>query len=145
MIVCMAVEDLLNMDYVDYLAMNIICDDCDKPYDRFEYLDTAEYIAWHYNKRCPGFLTYTTADIIDWKIEDDHFPSILQSLKENHTQPIVGISGKEIIDGGHRLAAAVVLGLRRVLVEDDAVKCSSDSGNWKLGKPIVPIPSRSNK
>jgi hypothetical protein len=137
-VVRMRMSNLLQMNYVDYAEMHIKCEKCKRKYVRHDDLGGGKYWAYHTERsRCDGILAYSTEDILYWKSEEDQYDDLVKSLQDTHDQPIARVYKGWIVDGGHRLAVALLrLRLKTVLVETSMPGCAEDSGKWHYGQPI---------
>lgn len=83
-------------------------------------------------------------EAMSWKRHDAHYPDVVRSIKElGFVRPLTCYDGKydepyTMGDGHHRLAAAIDLGLTKVLIQysGDGLKISDDSGSWEYGNDI---------
>lgn len=69
--------------------------------------------------------------VLEEKREDYHYDDVVESLRTNGFTKGIRIhpTYRRVIDGHHRLTAAIDLGLRYVPVETHA-HCDTDSGGW---------------
>ncbi len=121
-----------------WFAENIWCDDC-KTYftEDIQYLGHGRYLAFCWVCERPE--PFSNADIFTAKCEDNHFPLVKQLVKyyrDNKIEMVIAsVNNGWLIDGHHRIAAAVELGMSLVIVDDREEPIIDTPDQWVSRSP----------